>query len=57
MNFKLLFYEVFFLILKGWFENPKLYYCIMQESRFAKIHKVLWKISFYFENLFLTVLP
>jgi hypothetical protein len=27
----------------------------MQESLFAKIYKVLWKILIYFENLFLTV--
>jgi hypothetical protein len=56
MNFKILFYEVFFLIIKGYLENPKLYFCIMQVSPFAKIHKVIWKILFYFENFFLAVL-
>jgi hypothetical protein len=53
---KYYFYVVFFLIIKSYFGNPKLYFCIMQESPFAKIHKILWKILFYLEKLFLTVL-
>jgi hypothetical protein len=55
INFKILFYEVFFHVSKELFENPNFYFCIMQESSFARIYKVLSKILFYFENLFLTV--
>jgi hypothetical protein len=53
---KYYFYVVFYLIIKSYFGDPKTIFCIMQERSFDKIQKVLWKILFYFENLFLTVL-
>jgi hypothetical protein len=49
-------HKVFSLISKNYFGNPKLYFALCKWSSFAKIHKVLWKIMFYSENLFLTVL-
>jgi hypothetical protein len=35
MDFEILFYKVFLLILKGYFVNPKLYFCIMQVKPFC----------------------
>jgi hypothetical protein len=51
-EFQNIFFVVFFLIINSYFGNPKLYFCIMQESPFAKFIRLYGKSYFILKTCF-----